>query len=148
MASVETFSSEMLEKYLSSRRLAYQRDQDEDYRVSFEFDDELGCALDMWFLLGGRDRQILAVRAVGQRPITRAEFASVLELCNEWNSDRRWPKAYLYRRSPDEAEGAIYLEENIDLAPGIHQELLDDWLDTVRSASVQFWIWAHSEKGL
>ena len=148
MANVETFTPEMLEKYLGSRRLQSQLDNDHDYRIEFPFDEALGCAIDIWFLLGGPDRQILQVRAVGQRPIARAEFPKVLELCNEWNSDRRWPKAYLYRRSPDDAEGAIYLEENLDLAPGIHTELLEDWLDTLRSFSVDFWIWAHGEKGL
>ncbi|MCS6802126.1 MAG: YbjN domain-containing protein [Chloroflexota bacterium] len=148
MASVETFSPAMLETYFRSRRLAYQRDADGDYRVAFAYDEELGCALDCWFLIGGRDRQILAFRAVGLRPIPRSEFSRVIELCNEWNRDRRWPKAYLYARAPDDPEGAIYLEENIDLAPGIHQDLLDDWLDTMRSAAVEFWIWAHREKGL
>ena len=148
MATVEPFSTEMIERYLASRRLAYLVDHDKDYRVAFSYDEDLGCALDMWFLVGGRDRQILSIRAVGQRPIPRADFAMVLELCNEWNRDRRWPKAYLYCRNANDAEGAIYLEENIDLAPGIHQELLDDWLDTMRSAAVQFWMWAHGEKGL
>ncbi|MFN8535069.1 MAG: YbjN domain-containing protein [Dehalococcoidia bacterium] len=148
MASVERLSPELLVKYLESRRLGYERDDETDYRVEFPFDPELGCALHIWLLLGGRDRQILSVRAVGQIPIARTEFEKVLDLCNEWNSDRRWPKAYLYRRTPADDVGAIYLEENIDLAPGVHQELLEDWLDTMRSASVEFWIWAHGEKGL
>lgn len=148
MGSVETFSPTMVETYLRSRRLAYQRDGDGDFRIAFAYDAELGCALDCWMIVGGRDRQILAFRAVGQRPIPRGEFSRVLALCNEWNRDRRWPKAYLFHRSVDDEPGAIYLEENIDLAPGIHQELLDDWLDTMRSAAVEFWIWAHREQGL
>jgi hypothetical protein len=146
--TVEIFSEAMLRSYLASRLLAYQMDQEGDYRVTLPYAEELGCSLDLWFLIGGRDRQILSVRGVGHRPIPRVEWQRALELCNEWNRDRRWPKAYLFARDPADPEGAIFLEENIDLAPGIHQELLDAWLDTMRSASLEFWRWAHAEKGL
>ena len=35
MGSVETFSPTMVETYLRSRRLAYQRDGDGDFRIAF-----------------------------------------------------------------------------------------------------------------
>ena len=49
---------------------------------------------------------------------------------------------------PNAAEGKIMLEEQIDLGTGIHQELLNDFIETVFGSSVAFWEIRHRDHGL
>lgn len=48
--------------------------------------------------------------------------------CNEWNLEKRWPKAAFNTGSSGDESGAFVLELSFDFEKGVHQELLDDTL--------------------
>jgi len=149
MARVESFSRSMMEKYLQERGLKYLTDRDGDFRVGFTYEQDIGCELTVWLIAGGSRNQIYVVRIRSDKRIPKSDWTRVAMVCNTWNKERRWPKAYLYVRDPNtDTSGEILLEMQIDLQKGIHQELLNDFTDTAIATAYQFWRWAHQEQGI
>jgi len=149
MPTVQKFSRSMIEKYLKAKNLKFLRDSDGDFRISFAYDEDTGCKLDVWFIAGGPQGDIYYVGVHSDKRIPKSDWGRAVMLCNTWNKERRWPKAYLYVHDPStDTVGSIRLEEQIDLEKGIHQELLDDFTDTVIASANLFWEWAHKEQGL
>lgn len=146
MATVETFDRGMIKNYLEEKDLNYFEDRDGDFIVRFNYDEDWGCALDIWFIV---NNSVYKVQINSTKPIPREDWGKTMMLCNTWHQQRRWPRAYLYIENPETDEnGFIILNGNIDLEEGIHQELLDDWTGTIISAGFGFWKWAHQEQGL
>lgn len=146
MATIKPFDHSVIETYLLEQDLNYLKDRDGDFQVRFNYDEDLGCALTIWFIM---TNSIYRVQAVTDKPIPRQDWGKALMLCNTWNQNKRWPKAYLNIKDPEtDQNGFIMLEEHIDLAEGIHQELFNDWTRTVISAASSFWMWANKEQGL
>jgi hypothetical protein len=149
MATVEKFTRPMIERYLRSVGVKFLTDSDGDFVVQFGYSETQGCELSFYFIAGGRENEIYVIRAFSDKRIARDEWARAVMLCNQWNTERRWPKAYLQVKDPaSDNYGAILLEEQIDLEKGIHQELLDDFSNTFVVTAGSFWEWAHKEKGL
>lgn len=148
MRVVKDFNHDMIEGYLKAKDLNYLRDRDGDFVVQFGGSSKTGCNLELMIQVEGSHKQILVVRIIGQRPIPKSDWGRVVMLCNDWNRKSRWPKAFLYYEGPNAAEGKIMLEEQIDLGTGIHQELLNDFIETVFGSSVAFWEIHHRDHGL
>ena len=149
MPEILTFDHAMIETYLQAREYRYLRDQEGDYRVEFSYNEDRDCALKIWLIVSGTRRQIYHVWIWAEKRIRRDDWDRALRLCNTWNKENRWPKAYLHVNDPaTDATGEIRLEENIDLEKGIHQELFDDWTDTAIATASNFWKWIHQEHGL
>lgn len=137
----------MIETYLKDQGLLYATDADGDFQVKFAFDEELGCSLEIWLLVGGSENQIYAVRVLSDKQIAKDDWGKAVVLCNQWNKEHRWPKAYLFVADENtDAFGVINLEENINLSAGVHQQLLEDWTNTVRASAVEFWRWVHQDQ--
>ena len=145
MAIVEPFQRGMLESFLRRRQLRYLTDQDGDVHVSFGYDPNQGCSLRFLLMAAGSKENILAVRVWSDKRIPRSEWGRAVMACNTWNRENRWPKAYLETDDGDTDTGAISLDLDIPLAPGIHQELLDEILDVMFFGGGSFWEWAHKE---
>ena len=79
-----------------------------------------------YFLLFGPDREILQVRGQWNREITIERVEEVLEFCNEWNTDRIWPKAYF--RVRDNGMIQVYGEVAVDFEHGATDDQLDQVL--------------------
>lgn len=148
MGVVQTFDSSMIENYLRTRNLRYSIDMDGDYRVDFSYDDDVGGELTYWLVRGGQDKDVYQILVMSTRRIPKPEWGLAVMLCNTWNTEKRWPKAYLYIRDNSAETAEIRLDQSIDLETGVHQELLDDFTNTMTSGAIQFWMWAHKEKGL
>ena len=149
MAVVEQFSRSMIERYLRVNQLRSLRDSDGDFHVEFGYEDETGCELTVLLEATGAEQSIYSVVVVSNRRVPRNEWGRVVALCNEWNEDTRWPKAYFHVRSAaSDMHGSVILEEHIDLEAGIHWELFESWTTLVIGAGFRFWKWAHQEKGL
>jgi hypothetical protein len=140
------------------RRLAVDLDQDSDLapvpldrdRVtewlaesgySFFVDSE-GDLGGLWqgrlfyFLLFGEADEILQVRGQWNRDVTIERLQEVLELCNEWNADRIWPKAYA--RVRDNGMVQVYTEVTVDLEFGANDDQLADVLQCGLSTASLF----------
>ena len=146
MNTVQHFNRGMLKSYLKSNGLHYLRDQDNDFVINFSGDDEIGCDLAVWLITSSNNADVLDIMIEGQKPIPKAQWGQALTVCNEWNKSTRWPKAFLQVNDPSkDTVGKILLKEAIDLEKGVHQELLDDYIDTSVSASIQFWMSVNKE---
>jgi hypothetical protein len=141
--TVERFSHAMVEKYLRNAGLNFLRDSDGDFLVQFAYDDDIGCKLSCYLLLEGAAKEIYCVRVIADKRISRNVWGQAVMLCNTWNKEKRWPKAFLYvKDAASDQYGQVMLEEQIDLEEGIHQELLNDFTFTVISGANTFWEWA------
>ncbi|PFG33495.1 YbjN domain-containing protein [Sanguibacter antarcticus] len=102
-----------------------------DYGYSYFIDSD-GDVGGLWhsrlfyFLLFGPDREILQVRGQWNREITIDRVEEVLEFCNEWNTERIWPKAYF--RVRDNGMIQVYGEVAVDLEHGASDDQLDQVL--------------------
>ena len=67
--------------------------------------------------------EILQVRGQWNREITIERIEEVLDFCNDWNTDRIWPKAYF--RVRDNGMIQVYAEVSVDLEHGATDEQLD-----------------------
>lgn len=76
-----------------------------------------------YFLLLGTDGEILQVRGAWNREIAIERLEEVLEFCNDWNTDRLWPKAYL--RVRDDGMVHVFAETTVDLEHGVTDRQLD-----------------------
>ncbi len=149
MPTVQKFTRDMIEKHLRARNLHFLRDSDGDFCVEFARDADSGRELTMWLMAQGKNQDIYTIRIDADRPFTRNDWGRAMMLCNTWNCDKRWPKAYLYVRDWEKDQvGEIKLEDNVDLGVGVHQELLDDITSTIFTGACLFWEWMAKEQGI
>lgn len=151
MAVVEVFDETMLEQYLITRNYDYIVVEGGRMFVELDHDDDLGCALS-YSLEIDRDtegKKILGVYIGSSTAISRADWGRIIYLCNKWNKEQCWPKAYLEVGDAEvDQTSFIQLEQSINLGPGVHQELLDQWIDDAITGGYDFWEWAHQEHGV
>ncbi len=69
-----------------------------------------------YFFLFGEQEEILQVRGQWHRELAIERLEEVLDLCNEWNAERIWPKAYL--RVRDNGRVHVVSEVATDLEHG------------------------------
>lgn len=145
---VKPFNREMIESFLKSNELTYDTDQDGDISFGFSEDEKTGCALRVWLMVSGENKDVYDIRIYTDRKIAKEDWSMAMMACNEWNDDKRWPKAYFHVSDPvTDAEGRVVCEGDIDLEAGIHQELFDDFTLTIITRAQAFWEWMHTEKG-
>lgn len=148
MPTVQKFDRSMIERFLKSRNLKYLVDSEGNYRVEFAYDESTGCELTVLLIAAGSRRQIYQIVVLSDKRIPRKDWERAIMACNTWNKENHWPKAYLYVSDPSKDNfGMIMLEGQIDLEKGIHQELFDDFTDTIIVAAHSFWEWAYKEQG-
>ncbi len=69
-----------------------------------------------YFFLFGEHSEILQVRGQWHREVALERIEEVLDLCNEWNAERIWPKAYV--RVRDNGRVHVVAEVATDLEHG------------------------------
>lgn len=79
-----------------------------------------------YFFLFGEDSEILQVRGQWHRELAIERLEEVLDLCNEWNADRIWPKAYA--RVRDNGRVHVVSEVATDLEHGVTDDQLSQFL--------------------
>ncbi len=148
MATVQTFDRNMIKTYLATTDWKYLQDQDGDFVVRFSRDADTGCELSLWMIVEGEKHNLYTVRVFSDKQIPKKDWGRAVMLCNDWNDHKRWGKAFLHIDNPDtDTTGQIIVEEQLDLEPGIHQELLNDFTTTVFSSANLFWTEAN-QKGV
>lgn len=144
MPKIESFSLNMVETYLKRLDLRYMTDSDGDLVVQFGEDDDTGLEYTIFFCHQG---DVYAILFLADRKFQKAEWGRAVMACNEWNREKRWPKAILYI-DQEKGTGDIRLEGYLDLEHGIHQELLDDFTNYHVMGGASFWDWAYQESKL
>jgi hypothetical protein len=139
----------MIEKFLRSQNYRFLRDNDDDFVLQFGYDKDTDCKLSFNLMVSGKANDIYSILARSDKNVSRQEWGRVIMLCNTWNREKRWPKAYLYVQDPDSSPyGEIFLEQHFNLEQGIHQELFNDFTSNMIVVSNLFWEWIHNEHGI
>ncbi len=89
-----------------------------------------------YFLLFGAQDEILQVRGQWNRDLTIERLEEILEFCNEWNTDRIWPKTYT--RVRDNGMIQVFTEVTVDLEHGVTDDQLDQMLQCGLSTGSMF----------
>lgn len=88
------------------------------------------------FFLFGEHQEILQVRGQWNREFAIERLTDVLEICNEWNADKIWPKAYV--RVRDDGMVHVTCEVATDLEHGVSEPQLGQLLRCGLSAASVF----------
>jgi Putative bacterial sensory transduction regulator len=148
MPTVQKFDRSMIERYLEETGWPYNKDDDGDFWVSFAPDEDTPFSISVLFAAQGDSNCIYTVLGQANRPILRSEWGRALLMCNNWNKELCWGKAYLSIDNPDtDTTGKIFIDERISLENGIHQELFREISGSTIGAIWEFWKRAHKEHG-
>ncbi|WP_024288747.1 YbjN domain-containing protein [Cellulomonas sp. KRMCY2] len=88
------------------------------------------------FFLFGEHQEILQVRGQWNREFAIERLTDVLEICNEWNAEKIWPKAYV--RVRDDGMVHVTCEVATDLEHGVSDAQLGQLLQCGLSAASVF----------
>lgn len=89
-----------------------------------------------YFFLFGEHHEILQVRGQWNREFSIERLGEVLDLCNEWNAERVWPKAYV--RVRDDGMVHAVCEVATDLEAGVTEDQLGQLLHCGLSSAAAF----------
>ena len=110
-----------------------------DYGYFTDLDGDLGGLwrgrLFYFFTLGER-HEILQVRGQWNRTFAIERLAEVLEICNDWNAERVWPKAYV--RVRDDGRVHAVCEAATDLEHGVSDTQLGQFLHSGLASAASF----------
>lgn len=141
-AGISPISPEMIREHLTRNELKFFVDQDGDFRVDFAAFAEGAPSITIWLTIEGEHGDIFVVRVIGQQAIPKTLWPQAINACNQWNMEKRYPKAFLFIPS-DTAElfGQVHLEGQFPLAAGIAQPQLDEIISTLIATGFSFWQW-------
>lgn len=137
---MQPFDREMIKDHLDRNELKYLVDQDGDFRVDFAAFDDNGFELSVWLTAEGTNEDIFVVRGLCNARVAKTLWPSVLEFCNQWNMEKRYPKAFLWiPEDTDALFGSIHLEGQFPLPAGVTQPILDEFISTIIGTTFSFW---------
>ena len=145
---ITPFERSMIKDHLDRFDLKSTVDADGDFRVEFAASEETGVDITFWLTAEGTNEDIFVVRAIGNVAVPKTIWPQVVWACNQWNLEKRYPKAYLMLPpNTDELFGQVHLEGQFPLSAGVTQPILDEFLTTIISTSFAFWEWV-AENGV
>jgi hypothetical protein len=134
---VRPFGRDMIAHFVELHRLNYLTDSDGDFWIRYAYDPAIDGQLQIYIGAEGDDHNILVCRCEISRTFEPEGIADLLKVCNTWNEEKRWPKAFV---SPDRTERlAVFLESQYALHRGAFDALVEDTIETFIAGSVQFW---------
>lgn len=90
-----------------------------------------------FFFLLGEHKEILQIRSQWNREISIDRLDEVLPFCNDWNTQRVWPKTYV--RVRDNGMIQVCAETAVDLEQGVTDEQLGIQLVCGLNSQTFFW---------
>lgn len=79
-----------------------------------------------YFMTTGKAGELFHVRGVWRRELAEEDFTRVIQICNAWNADKYWPKAYASLQ--DDFSVCALGEVTVDYTPGVCDEQLQQHL--------------------
>lgn len=125
---LEPVSNERLERLFDETGVSYGVDPDGG--LGGYWDDHLFV---FWHL--GEDGEFFQSRGRWMRGVPESEHARVLELVNEWNRDKLWPKAYV---EVYEGQVIVFGEHTVDYEDGATDNQVHLHVRTGVSAALSF----------
>jgi Putative bacterial sensory transduction regulator len=145
---ITPFEKEMIVTHMKSRELEYDVDDDGDFRFALSVDGDSDVALAVFLGAEGANGDILSIRCIGMVSIPPDGWMQVMSACNQWNIERRYPKAALVISEIEEPvqdgptqSGQVHLMAHYPLGAGVTQPLVDDLITETVGGALQFWQW-------
>ena len=155
LETVLPFTAATIERHLLERKVRFFRDDSNGFVLFFRYDRDCDRIIKVMHAVEGRQDTVYCLRLVGDRRVDPADFTRARELCDRWNGNYRWPRAFLeLPRQKDGEEplpalsGLLVLDFQLLLDKGIHQGLFNDLVNEVISTSWDFWNLAKAEYNL
>lgn len=123
---IEPLSSELIERYLRSRRLRFFRSDDGQEFLLVLSNIERG-KLHVGLRINGARPDILEITVSPAGYYHAAERARLMELVNDWNRDTHWPKAFV-RETAQPSHVSVVGESAYLLTDGIHLAALGNFV--------------------
>ena len=121
---------ERIKATLEANNWSYQVDSDGD--IGSGWDDGI-----IWFFTYGNQSEILQVRGIWDGKLSPADLPQALEVINEWNRDRLFPK--VYARVNDEGQLRVISEHTLDYEHGLTDDQMNLHVNTGIATSCQLW---------
>ena len=115
--------------------------------------DADGSLLAMWerhavlFSIEGPEDEILVMRGRPHGTVSPDWADRAYRIVNEWNLTRRFCKAYL-GDATERGMLPVYAEIQVPVQAGVHDALLDEWLDCAAAVTSAFVEWLHDDGAL
>jgi hypothetical protein len=147
---IAPFDRDMIVEHLTSRSIEYDIDDDGDFRFGLSIEGNDDFPLAVFLGAEGTNEDILVLRAIGMVAIPQEGWMQVMSACNQWNIERRFPKAALVISNVEPGEGApegttqagqVHLMAHFPLGAGVTQPLVDDLISENIGGALQFWQW-------
>lgn len=150
------FTVDTLLRHLRNNGLAFWECGQHSYTCRYEYDEASDRCCQAFYSLEGKAKDIVCVRWVSDRRVSAEHFIRAFRLCNQWNANWRWPRAFVDiprkeardGREVPPASGVLTLDFQLYLAKGVTQGLFDDLVAAAEAASWSFWQLAHKEFNL
>ncbi|MCV7028130.1 YbjN domain-containing protein [Mycobacterium sherrisii] len=123
---IEPLSSELIERYLRSRRLRFFRSDDGQEFLLVLSNVERG-KLHVVLRINGVRPDILEITVSPAGYYHAGERARLMELVNDWNRDNHWPKAFV-RETAQPSHVSVVGESAYLLTDGIHLAALGNFV--------------------
>lgn len=137
----------LIREVLDSRGLHLFADHKGDFMTFWGYEPEIGTEVKIWFKLDGDDEDVYRVSATGDRPVPREAWNDVTLMCNAWNSEHRWPKAFVITLEQDSASvGFVELSAEIPVKHGASPRMLDDFTGRVVHGTFEFFRWFREQR--
>ncbi|MDO5097444.1 MAG: YbjN domain-containing protein [Corynebacterium sp.] len=128
--------SELTEPFTIDRVADYLRAQDYNFTTDEDGDIFTGFDENNFVLVAtGKMREIYVVRATWKVTAPIDARGKLVEICNDWNREKLWPKAYV--TVDDEGMVRVHAETNTDLEHGVGDRQLAQLTDCGIATALQ-----------
>lgn len=141
---LDRFVRRAVERALTDTGFTYRTDDDGDYIVEFEYDQIADCILDFAFVVTTQKISTLDLLCHSDKDFTTKNLHALINLCNQWNSMRRWPKAYVIQKNNSvdkEVYGKIVLENSLSIQDEVNYAIILRAIQVFAKTSFEFWEW-------
>lgn len=135
----ENFDDDMIETALRRHSVQSAKGSEGEHFCFFPASIDAEPDLHVLFQVEGTLGTVLFMRAMLDRRYPVIQRPELLERCNEWNSEHRWPKARLLGLSDQEL--TIVADHCIDLAVPVPPALVDHLVGSAIVAAKAFRHW-------
>lgn len=147
------FTSDTLVRYLRATGRPFWECGPDRYVAPYDYDPTSDRCCQAFYSVEGREPDILCVRWVSDRRVPAEQLSLAYLLCNQWNAEWRWPRAFVDIPRVATGTGAdalpvsgvLTLDFQLYLNRRIHQALFDSLLTPVQEATWPFWEMAHRD---
>ncbi|QBJ98699.1 YbjN domain-containing protein [Rhodococcus sp. ABRD24] len=122
-------SQERIKAALKRAGWSYCVDADGDIGVTWVYGS-------FHFLINGDSGELLCVRGFWHGKVEESEYLRALKVCNAWNFEKLWPKAYVER--DDEGVLRLHAELSVDYEHGLSDDQLLQHLACAIDTSMTF----------